>query len=249
MMIHKLRLPNIIVKSLVLGAFLFASQSQAEGGFGIDATRIIFLQDKAETTVSVRNTTTNIPYLVTTKITRTVDGKGKAPFYVTPPLFRLEPKGTNVLRILGDTSKLPTDRESVFYFNASAIPGSSSPSPSRRFESAKIGGGIAYAIGNTIKLFYRPTGLVGTPEQAYKALRFTHAPDGIQVSNNSPYHISFTQIKVDGVPVKFSESHPQMLAPFSSHVYPAQNNQNKKKVEWAVISDLGGGENFNGEIQ
>ncbi|WP_256125081.1 fimbria/pilus periplasmic chaperone [Photorhabdus luminescens] len=115
-MINKLRLPNIIVKSLILGAFLFASQSQAEGGFGIDVTRIIFLQDKAEaTTVSVRNTTTNIPYLVTTKITRTVDGKGKAPFYVSPPLFRLEPKGTNVLRILGDTSKLPTDRESVFY--------------------------------------------------------------------------------------------------------------------------------------
>ncbi|WP_236548202.1 molecular chaperone [Photorhabdus akhurstii] len=248
MMINKLRLPSVIVKSLVLGAFLFASQSQAEGGFGIDATRIIFLQDKAETTVSVRNTTTNIPYLVTTKITRTVDGKGKAPFYVTPPLFRLDPKGTNVLRILGDTSKLPTDRESVFYFNASAIPGSNNP-PGQRSESAKISGGITYAIGNTIKLFYRPTGLVGTPEQAYKALRFTHASGGVQVSNNSPYHISFTQIKVDGVPVKFSESHPQMLAPFSSHVYPAQNNQNKKRVEWAVISDLGGGENFNGEIQ
>ncbi|WP_065392357.1 fimbrial biogenesis chaperone [Photorhabdus namnaonensis] len=247
-MIHKLRLPNIIVKSFVLGVFLFTSQSQAEGGFGIDVTRIIFLQDKAATTVSVRNTTTNIPYLVTTKITRTVDGKGKAPFYVTPPLFRLDPKGTNVLRILGDTSKLPTDRESVFYFNASAIPGSNNP-PSQRFEETKIGGGITYAIGNTIKLFYRPTGLVGTPEQAYKALRFTHASGGVQVSNNSPYHISFTQIKVDGVPVKFSESHPQMLAPFSSHVYPAQNNQNKKKVEWAVISDLGGGENFNGEIQ
>ncbi|ERT13304.1 molecular chaperone [Photorhabdus temperata] len=246
-MISKLRLPNIIVKSFVLSAFLFASQSQAEGGFGIDATRIIFLQDKAETTVSVRNTTTNIPYLVTTKITRTVDGNGKAPFYVSPPLFRLDPKGTNVLRILGDTSKLPTDRESVFYFNASAIPGRNPPG--QRFESAKIGGGIAYAIGNTIKLFYRPTGLAGTPEQAYKALRFTHAAGGIQVSNNSPYHISFTQIKVDGVPVKFSDSHPQMLAPFSTHVYPAQNSQNKKKVEWAVINDLGGGDNFNGTIQ
>ncbi|KAA1195152.1 molecular chaperone [Photorhabdus heterorhabditis] len=246
-MINKLRLPNIIIKGLVLSAFLYASQSLAEGGFGINATRIIFLQDKTETTVSVRNTTTNIPYLVTTKITRTVDGNGKAPFYVSPPLFRLDPKGTNVLRILGDTSKLPTDRESVFYFNASAIP-SSNP-PGQRFESAKIGGGITYAIGNTIKLFYRPTGLVGTPEQAYKALRFTHAAGGIQVSNNSPYHISFTQIKVDGVPVKFSESHPQMLAPFSTHVYPAQNSQNKKKVEWAVINDLGGGDNFDGTIQ
>ncbi|AXG45598.1 fimbrial biogenesis chaperone [Photorhabdus laumondii] len=246
-MISKLRLPNIIVKSLVLAAFLFASQSWAEGGFGINATRIIFLQDKAEAIVSVRNTTTNIPYLVTTKITSTVDGKGKTPFYVTPPLFRLDPKGTNVLHILGDTSKLPTDRESVFYFNAAAIP-SSKPS-GQRLEGDKIAGGVVYAIGNTIKLFYRPTGLVGTPELAYKALRFTHAPGGVQVSNNSPYHISFTQIKVDGVPVKFSDSHPQMLAPFSTHVYPAQNSQNKKKVEWAVISDLGGGENFDGEIQ
>ncbi|ETS31583.1 fimbrial chaperone protein [Photorhabdus temperata] len=246
-MISKLRLPNIIVKSLVFAAFLFASQSQAEGGFGINATRIIFLQDKAEATVSVRNTTTNIPYLVTTKITSTVDGKGKTPFFVSPPLFRLDPKGNNVLRILGDTSKLPTDRESVFYFTASAIPRSNPLG--QRFESAKISGGLAYAIGNTIKLFYRPTGLVGTPELAYKALRFTHAPGGVQVSNSSPYHISFTQIKVDGVPVKFSDSHPQMLAPFSTHVYPAQNNQNKKKVEWAVINDLGGGENFNGTVQ
>ncbi|NHB88203.1 fimbrial biogenesis chaperone [Photorhabdus tasmaniensis] len=246
-MINKLRLPNIVVKSLVLGIFLFASQSWAEGGFGINATRIIFLQDKAEATVSVRNTTTNIPYLVTAKVSTTVDGKGKTPFYVSPPLFRLDPQGTNTLRILGDTSQLPTDRESVFYFNATAIPGSNAPG--RRFESAQVNGRLAYAIGNTIKLFYRPTGLVGTPEQAYKALRFTHAPGGVQVSNNFPYHISFTQIKVAGVPVKFSDSHPQMLAPFSTHVYPAQNNQNKKKVEWAVINDLGGGDNFNGTIQ
>ncbi|WP_243465197.1 fimbrial biogenesis chaperone [Photorhabdus temperata] len=226
---------------------MFASQSWAEGGFGINATRVIFLQDKAEAIISVRNTTTNIPYLVMAKVSTTVDGKGKTPFYVSPPLFRLDPQGTNTLRILGDTSQLPTDRESVFYFNASAIPGSNAPG--RRFESAQVSGRLVYAIGNTIKLFYRPTGLVGTPEQAYKALRFTHAAGGIQVSNNSPYHISFTQIKVDGVPVKFSDSHPQMLAPFSTHVYPAQNNQNKKKVEWAVIDDLGGGDNFDGTIQ
>ncbi len=48
----------------------------------------------------------------------------KAPFLITPPLFRLDAKQENVLRIIRTGGNLPADRESLFWLNIKSIPSS-----------------------------------------------------------------------------------------------------------------------------
>jgi P pilus assembly chaperone PapD len=50
---------------------------------------------------------------------------GKAPFLITPPLFRLNAKEDNVLRVVRTGGNLPEDRESLYWLNIKAIPSSS----------------------------------------------------------------------------------------------------------------------------
>jgi P pilus assembly chaperone PapD len=77
--------------------------------------------------------------------------KDSAPFIVLPPIVRIEPGKGQSWRLVFNGSRLPQDRESLFWFNLLDIP----PEP-------KNGTAINYlqlAIRSRIKLFYRPAGV------------------------------------------------------------------------------------------
>ncbi len=87
--------------------------------------------------------------------------KDSAPFIVLPPIVRIEPGKGQSWRLVFNGSRLPQDRESLFWFNLLDIP----PEP-------KNGTAINYlqlAIRSRIKLFYRPAGVAAekmAPENA-----------------------------------------------------------------------------------
>lgn len=78
---------------------LQCSHVAADGGLSLDRTRVIFQQANMAQSVTLRNRGEAL-YLVKSVITRDIAGKVTAPFWVTPPLFRLEPRSQNTLRIL-----------------------------------------------------------------------------------------------------------------------------------------------------
>lgn len=83
------------------------------------------------------------------------------PFIATPPVFRIQPKAGQVVRVVYSQSKaLPNDRESVFWFNALQVP------------PANIGGRqqnkVLVMLRTRIKLFYRPEG-IGSPGNLAKS--------------------------------------------------------------------------------
>ncbi|WP_156293930.1 fimbrial biogenesis chaperone [Serratia oryzae] len=230
--------------SILFAGFPLLAVAQT-GGFGINATRLIYPQGADSISVTVRNTMATQPYLVQARISGSQDGAQPAPFQTRPPLFRLEPNSVNQVRIVAQGATLPTDRESVFYFHASAIPASTAPQANN--QQAGVHGAAQFGVGNIIKMFYRPNNLPSSSLAAQQNLQFSRAKGGIQVSNNSPYFVSFAEISIGGQVLKLDTPAALMLAPFSSHTYPTSKTQGA--VQWKTINDEGGISAFNHNLQ
>ncbi|HAV8511574.1 molecular chaperone [Escherichia coli] len=205
-------------------------------GFGINATRLVYPEKDKSISVTVRNTMQDQPYLVQASVSSQQDEAKPAPFSVTPPLFRLEPNSINQIRIAFTGAALPKDRESIFYFQATGIPASISPMSPQ--QNAGVKGVVQFGIGNIIKLFYRPSGLVMTATEAQKNLLFRQVATGVEVVNNSPYFINLAGFSVGGKKISLSKPDELMLAPYTKHTYPSAQKQGA--VEWMTINDIGG---------
>ncbi|HHQ6628230.1 molecular chaperone [Serratia fonticola] len=232
--------------SLLL-ALLAAPLASWSAGFGINATRLIYPEGAGSINVAVRNTLSHGPYLVQTAISGKQDAQSAAPFTVTPPLFRLEPQSTNQLRIAFTGQPLPGDRESVFYFHATAIPTSKQMDPTRQQDS--IQAQLRFGVGSIIKLFYRPAALSGSSAAAQQGLQFTRVASGLKVSNPSPYFVSLAALTVAGEKLALDTPASLMLTPFGNHTWPVKTPLSTgAQIQWQTINDAGGTDAFSATL-
>lgn len=177
---HFIRTTGLAVALLPL-AFMTANAGVIIGG-----TRIIFEGAKKEATINITNPD-NTPYLIQSWIDMQDGGAGKAPFIITPPLYRLDGGQKNLERIVM-TGSLPQEQESLFWLNIKAI-----PSASKQMNALQI------AVKTRIKLIYRPDGLrASTPEDQANKLTWQQSGNAIQVNNPTPYVINFNEITLGG---------------------------------------------------
>lgn len=174
----------------------------------IDGTRIIFPGDKKEIAVRATNmgeTPSLTQVWVDDGRVQNQPEKDAAPFIVLPPIVRIEPGKGQSWRLVFNGSRLPQDRESLFWFNLLDIP----PEP----KNGKTDNYLQLAIRSRIKLFYRPAGVAAEKIAAEKALSWALAPtgNGLRVSNASARYITIDSITLNG------QKHAAgMVAPFSS---------------------------------
>lgn len=155
-------------------------------GVIIGGTRVIFEGAKKEATINITNPD-NTPYLIQSWIDMQDGVSGKAPFIITPPLYRLDGGQKNLERIVM-TGSLPQEQESLFWLNIKAI-----PSASKQMNALQI------AVKTRIKLIYRPDGLrASTPEEQANKLTWQRSGNAIQVNNPTPYVINFNEITLGG---------------------------------------------------
>ncbi|MFP1497065.1 fimbria/pilus periplasmic chaperone [Escherichia coli] len=77
-------------------------------------TRVIFYGDKPDTTISIFNKETNLPYLLQTSVNPfNKEDKSKPPFSVIPPVSRIEPQQEKILRIKNGWRE-PKDGSAVY---------------------------------------------------------------------------------------------------------------------------------------
>lgn len=158
----------------------------ANAGVIIGGTRIIFEGAKKEATINITNPD-NTPYLIQSWIDMQDGVAGKAPFIITPPLYRLDGGQKNLERIVM-TGSLSQEQESLFWLNIKAI-----PSASKQMNALQI------AVKTRIKLIYRPEGLrASTPEEQANKLTWQQSGNAIQVNNPTPYVINFNEITLGG---------------------------------------------------
>lgn len=170
--------------SLLLAIAGIINQAHA-GGIALGSTRVIYPQGSKQVSLPVINSSENNVFLIQSWVAN-ADGSRSSDFIITPPLFVIQPKKENTLRIMYIGPSLPTDRESVFYLNSKAIP---SVDKTRMANNS-----LQIATQSVIKLFIRPADL-SVPSANAPAMLRCHSQNGrLIVTNPSPYYVSLVEI-------------------------------------------------------
>ena len=224
---------NFLSKSLIALTIMSAGFTAANAGVVIGGTRVIYDGNKKEPTLSVNNPD-NTPYLIQSWIETLNGGAEKAPFVITPPLYRLDHGQQNVERIIM-AGALPQDKESLYWLNIKSI-----PSAPRKDNTLQI------AIKTRIKLIYRPAALKGTaPEEVADKLTWSVAGNQLQVTNPTNYVMNFNEVTVNGKKL----DDVTFVMPGSSARFNLPQGVHGGAMTFTIINDYGGpGKKHNANI-
>lgn len=213
-------------------------------GVGLDRTRVMYTDVKGKRGVSViYNNNSDHDYLIqawvappdtmvlSPKILKAQDDE-RVPFFVVPPLVRLDAHGRQTFRLLRRQGSLPQDRESVFLLSVKAIPNTPV------VEETTGNGILRMAMTSTIKLFYRPLSLPpGGIAVAAKTLRFCRVENALTVYNPSPFYLTFSFLYVGQQRVEGDAIH-WMVPPLGEMHYPLRVGT-RGLVRWSLLDERG----------
>jgi chaperone protein EcpD len=215
----------------------------AHASVTISGTRVVYPLDQREVSVKLNNDS-RMPSLVQVWMD---DGRAnaqasdsKAPFVITPPIFRMDAGKSQTLRMMYAGDALPQDRESVFWLNVLDVPPKADAGPDVNT--------LQLAYRTRIKVFMRPPKLPGRPEDAPQMLDWKVVPapqgggDALAVSNPSAYYVSFSEIKVVANGRTYIKEAGGMVPPHGREVIavPQMSGVQAAKVHYTAISDYGG---------
>ncbi|USA47469.1 molecular chaperone [Acinetobacter sp. C26M] len=228
--------------NFVLGLFIFFFGMNLYAGLVTSSSRVIYHEGEREKSFVIANIN-EYPIVVQTWFD---DGSGdpeqaNAPFIILPAIFRMQPEGIQPLRIFYTGSALPDDRESVFWLNLYEVPGIKKDTIKEN--QAKLD----FAMNTQLKIFYRPKRLRKIEaHEIIKKLKFELKSENNQVflvcENSSPYHISFSGLKVfaQGQEINAKQEMDMMTNPLSKRNYILERNVNSfDKIEFYIIGDDG----------
>lgn len=205
---------------------------QARAAVHVQATRVVYSGDDASASVALRNNST-LPYLVQTWLD-TGDASSmpeNLPMTLTPPLMRLAPGEEAVVRAIYSGSGLPQDKESLFWINIQEIPPASSATNA-----------LQIAIRTRIKLFYRPSQLKMSLDEAARSLKWHMDGPSLIIRNPSPLHITFAYIQNRQAGKAEAASAIDMIKPGETLAVPARGLDLGKsgQLAFGYINDYGG---------
>lgn len=225
-----------VFSKLLCGCFIIGCCS-AQASIVLGGTRIIYPSNKSEVQIALKNKDSHTRYLVQSWVSQVNDAK--APFIITPPVYKLAENRQTLLHIIftGDKSALPQDRESLFLANVKSV---SSLSPELKDKNT-----LQFAMKTRLKLFWRPAKLSESDAlNAWQKLKFRRQGSELIARNPTPFYVSFGELAVGGKPVTVPESKTtpgaiaMMVAPFSEQHF-ALPKAASGAVTWSAINDFG----------
>lgn len=180
---------KMMTRRLLAGLLMmltFGYAARAGAGVALGATRVVYPAGQKQVQLPVTSNAENSTYLIQSWV-ENADGQKESRFVITPPLFAMQGKKENTLRIIDATNhQLPQDRESLFWINVKAIPS---------MDKAKLSDNtLQLAIISRIKLYYRPANLALPPDRAAEKLRFHRSASRLTLSNPTPYYLTVTEL-------------------------------------------------------
>lgn len=206
-------------------------------GIVLGGTRVIYPADQNEVTVNMRNAGT-LPVLAQSWIdngnqSQTPD-KIPSPFVITPPINRIDAGKGQTLRIsLINKQSIPENKESVFYLNVLEI-----PSKDKNLSDTNH---ISIAFRTRIKIFYRPTSLTGSANEAPELLQWELVNGGVKAINPTPFYITLGKVTYTNVGKKY-ETDGNMIAPGSTsdfHFSNVNDINDTSNISFSSINDYG----------
>ncbi|WP_233201069.1 fimbrial biogenesis chaperone [Chromobacterium alticapitis] len=221
-----------------------AAAQPAMANVVITGTRVVYNSDAREVTIKLNNPGKE-PALVQAWTDRgnakSTPDTADAPFVIMPPIFRVDPGKSQTLRMTFTQEALPQDRESLFWLNVLDVP----PLPQKAGEASNF---LQIAFRSRLKIFYRPTGLPGSPDEAADKVDWKLVKNAsgkgyaLRGHNGSPFHVSFnlTALLWNGREYK---SDGGMIAPQASEDFELNGLSaapaGKAMVKYETINDYG----------
>ncbi|MDF0606190.1 fimbria/pilus periplasmic chaperone [Neisseriaceae bacterium TC5R-5] len=214
-------------------------------GVVINTTRVIYPETAREVSVQLQNKNprpTLVQSWVDSDSENEMPEQSKAPFFLRPPLTRIETEQGQALRLVYNNQPQLQDRESVFWLNVLEIP----PSPDSVIASQPY---LQMAIKTQIKVFFRPKNLSGSSQEAPKLLIWHLHSDSdgsykLECENPTPFHISFGKVDLKlGTQIFSNANSNLMIKPFSKMIV-VMNGLKKTpatdaEVRFSFINDYG----------
>jgi len=224
----------------------------ADASVVVGATRVVFQEQEHEATIRLTNEG-DVPALVETWVDsgnrESSPDKADSPFTLSPPIFRIEPHRGQTIRMMYSQDPMPQDKESVFWLNVLEIP----PIPKKAEGESK--NMLQFAFRSRLKVFFRPKNLTGNPHTASERVTWQllqgEPNQGclLQVSNPTPYHITFTEIATSIGAQKFI-SDGGMADPQGPLSFPLKGLKTcpagSADIVYTTINDYGGAVSYKG---
>ncbi len=215
-------------RKLITALFILLCSSistQVYAGVALGATRVIYPAGQKQVQLAVTNNDEKGVFLIQSWV-ENANGQKDNQFAITPPLFSMQGKKENTLRIIDATNnQLPNDRESLFWLNVKAIP---AMDKSKQNENT-----LQLAIISRIKLYYRPTDLAIAPDKVAEELRFKRQAGTLFVTNPTPYFATVAELKIGSVKLD-----NVLVPPFGDASVAVQANANGE-ISFQTINDYG----------
>jgi P pilus assembly chaperone PapD len=221
------------MKKLIYLLALLLATGSSWANIVINGTRVIYPEKSKEVIVQLVNNGDD-PSLVQSWIDNgdinSTPETARVPFLLSPPVVKVSGHNGQQLRIKKLPAALPDDRESVFYLNVLDIP----PVP----ENLKNQNTVQLAIKSRIKLFYRPSSLRGSLDDALAKMEIRSEGREIQLVNNSPFHITVANMATSGKELLLNDA--VMVNPFSQASASAKRLVAKgQTIQVKYVDDLG----------
>lgn len=217
---------NILKFCALAATTLFSMQSIA--AIQLSNTRVIIDGSRNSGSVTAKNISAD-PFVIQNWV-EGPNGEMETPFFVTPPLNRLDGNtdfSLNIRKIEGD---LPEDRESYFWLNVMEIPKAEKDDSNN----------LTLAIRTRIKIFYRPAG-IGSPTEVEKVLDWSLIRNGntcqLIVANSSAFNVNFSDILIDSNKTEFGKGY--IALPFSQQTVDLKSCPTTGQLQANYVNDYG----------
>jgi chaperone protein EcpD len=222
---------------------LLAARSEASVVIG--GTRVVYPAQDKEVTIKLTNEGQN-PSLIQVWLDngdeQSSPDSTKVPFTIMPPISRIEAGKSQAVRVMYTKEPLPSDKETLFWFNSLDVPPKASNPDGKNL--------MQFAVRTRIKFFFRPAGLAGDSITAYTKLtwKLVDNKDGkgvvLQATNSSPYYINFASVSLGVGDHTYTDKHGGMVAPGASSTFQIPGlvgrPSGEMKAIFEVINDYGG---------
>lgn len=204
----------------------------------LGATRIVYNPDSSGATLAIINPQ-DYPILVQSQVYGE-DKQSKAPFMVTPPLFRLDGSQQSRVRVVRTGGNFPADRESLSWLCVTGVP----PKPEDVWGQDKDGKTqapkeatleVQLRINSCIKLLVRPASLKGDVSDIAGQLTWKRAGNSLKAINPTPFYMNLKEVTVGNRKVEGLDYIP----PRGERSFALPGGV-AGQVQWKVITDYGG---------
>ena len=216
----------------------------AQAGIVIQGSRVVYPTKEREVTIKMTNIGEQ-PSLVQAWVDKgneklTAD-KADGPFLITPPITRVEAKKGQTLRLVytGDDAA-SKKQETVFWLNVLDVP------PMPKDQDANF---LQVAVRSRLKIFFRPEGLPGNPNQTAEGLNWSVVQAGhgyaLRARNTGAFHVSLATVQLVAGNKTFSvdKDDMKMVAPGASVDLPLPGLAGQPgagaRIDYQWVTDYG----------